>query len=1006
MDPFPLFHLAELDFECSSTTLGNLPAYQLALAPWSTSWEDGLEATLKRTWRRRRERVRAQINAKAPMGVQVPEAERNGELFPKFELIALDFDLSKGEAALEGLTSAQLATVRFHPAATPDLVLAAEDIFFDRRERDFAAGLSLQSSASPATTAAAPSLPPSAPVVAPAAPLPPAPSPTEAPAPVAAPPAAVPAPPARPLPVPPVAPQQVAPAPAPALAPVPSTSAPTPAPGSPLAFGLPAASTSTEVAAPAPPATVQPTAETPAKPKSRLPSSVLRSAHVQPEAAVPVQPKKEDEGKDCEREREKERPVDREMTPGTRQREKEREEYKRSKSVNGRAEERGRRERIDNDVSREEPPPLSGPPAASLPSRPSVSQRSGTPPPQMPDPDADVPMAVVSSLFIVFLRHFAGVLTPADLETFIHSLPLKMPIRPCGIKVSSKPNVDRNPDQAPMVTIAFVAFRTKAEAEELSRRANDVTWNGRIIITSGGGGASGKRTSASAGSLRLNVDIFPAEQWRWRDLAPDFVRECFDREMARFAARHAGMEGRPPPPPPPGPLAARHGGPGPPAGAVGASSLSSQAEPLPQHLADALFALYTTNLPESATLAECRDFFDQCDGLVGLALTAPEHARGGMYRSVWLAFSDKQARDRAKHQLYGSRYPGSNMKLWVEHAEHASAKNGSGEMSRDFRRLHASEYQQVHGSLQPQSPQLAPANRIDQSANQQGRIFGSSVQPAAFGVPQTAFTPVPMPSYPSPAPSTILAQQQHQIEAYSPMQPGLGPLVPRPQAAFIGGSAQPTVWRQAGADAGAQSQASSSQQFGFAPSQDETASSSAKLAGINPARLAMLQAALNEREGVTSSPVNSGERLDAAEEKKLVEETTRNAWGARRSQAASDEAIEADQQHRVSDGPQEQSAAPEASAPAVSAPPPSNSPPRTLTVKGLASSALFGNGSSPPKPASPLPSAASTTSALAHIPSLSGTSTKIPLKVLSILPASTAAVTAGASRSVFDESVA
>ncbi|BGP00509.1 hypothetical protein NBRC10513v2_006313 [Rhodotorula toruloides] len=1072
------------------------------------------------------------------MGVQVPEAERNGELFPKFELIALDFDLSKGEAALEGLTSAQLATVRFHPAATPDLVLAAEDIFFDRRERDFAAGLSLQSSASPATTAAAPSLPPSAPVVAPAAPLPPAPSPTEAPAPVAAPPAAVPAPPARPLPVPPVAPQQVAPAPAPALAPVPSTSAPTPAPGSPLAFGLPAASTSTEVAAPAPPATVQPTAETPAKPKSRLPSSVLRSAHVQPEAAVPVQPKKEDEGKDCEREREKERPVDREMTPGTRQREKEREEYKRSKSVNGRAEERGRREslrersrsrsrerarptsrdrasddrererdrerqrardrerererdrekerdrersrrtrssrsrsparpsrrersrsrspgrssrrersrsrsrdrrprsradaesptsqrkrppsparsdlslrssirrRIDNDVSREEPPPLSGPPAASLPSRPSVSQRSGTPPPQMPDPDADVPMAVVSSLFIVFLRHFAGVLTPADLETFIHSLPLKMPIRPCGIKVSSKPNVDRNPDQAPMVTIAFVAFRTKAEAEELSRRANDVTWNGRIIITSGGGGASGKRTSASAGSLRLNVDIFPAEQWRWRDLAPDFVRECFDREMARFAARHAGMEGRPPPPPPPGPLAARHGGPGPPAGAVGASSLSSQAEPLPQHLADALFALYTTNLPESATLAECRDFFDQCDGLVGLALTAPEHARGGMYRSVWLAFSDKQARDRAKHQLYGSRYPGSNMKLWVEHAEHASAKNGSahtwtwGEMSRDFRRLHASEYQQVHGSLQPQSPQLAPANRIDQSANQQGRIFGSSVQPAAFGVPQTAFTPVPMPSYPSPAPSTILAQQQHQIEAYSPMQPGLGPLVPRPQAAFIGGSAQPTVWRQAGADAGAQSQASSSQQFGFAPSQDETASSSAKLAGINPARLAMLQAALNEREGVTSSPVNSGERLDAAEEKKLVEETTRNAWGARRSQAASDEAIEADQQHRVSDGPQEQSAAPEASAPAVSAPPPSNSPPRTLTVKGLASSALFGNGSSPPKPASPLPSAASTTSALAHIPSLSGTSTKIPLKVLSILPASTAAVTAGASRSV------
>jgi hypothetical protein len=115
----------------------------------------------------------------------------------------------------------------------------------------------------------------------------------------------------------------------------------------------------------------------------------------------------------------------------------------------------------------------------------------------MPDPDADVPMAIASSLFTVFLRHFAGVLTPADLETFIHSLPLKMHIRPCGIKVSSKPNVDRSPGQAPMVTIAFVAFRTKAEAEELSRRANDVSWNGRVIITSGGGAATGKRTSAS-----------------------------------------------------------------------------------------------------------------------------------------------------------------------------------------------------------------------------------------------------------------------------------------------------------------------------------------------------------------------------------------------------------------------------------------------------------------------------------------------------------------------------
>ena len=36
-DPFPLLHLADLDFALSSSSLADLAAYQLALAPWSTS---------------------------------------------------------------------------------------------------------------------------------------------------------------------------------------------------------------------------------------------------------------------------------------------------------------------------------------------------------------------------------------------------------------------------------------------------------------------------------------------------------------------------------------------------------------------------------------------------------------------------------------------------------------------------------------------------------------------------------------------------------------------------------------------------------------------------------------------------------------------------------------------------------------------------------------------------------------------------------------------------------
>jgi len=34
-DPFPLFHLANLDFTASNSTIPDLPSYQLALAPWS-----------------------------------------------------------------------------------------------------------------------------------------------------------------------------------------------------------------------------------------------------------------------------------------------------------------------------------------------------------------------------------------------------------------------------------------------------------------------------------------------------------------------------------------------------------------------------------------------------------------------------------------------------------------------------------------------------------------------------------------------------------------------------------------------------------------------------------------------------------------------------------------------------------------------------------------------------------------------------------------------------------
>ena len=125
-DPLPLIHLANLDFDCSPKATPDLPSYQLALAPLSIdckwarrSWihprvadsprwptkDESSEPTLKRTFRRRRERARAQIAARAPMGIFSSSEDRKKDQFPHFETIYLNFALDN----LEALTSAQLA---------------------------------------------------------------------------------------------------------------------------------------------------------------------------------------------------------------------------------------------------------------------------------------------------------------------------------------------------------------------------------------------------------------------------------------------------------------------------------------------------------------------------------------------------------------------------------------------------------------------------------------------------------------------------------------------------------------------------------------------------------------------------------------------------------------------------------------------------------------------------------------------------------------------------------
>ncbi|GAA5843287.1 hypothetical protein JCM9279_002051 [Rhodotorula babjevae] len=386
-DPFPLLHLADLSFDISSpASLADLAAYQLAFAPWSASWDDSMAAALKRTWRRRREKARPLITAREPMGIHAPLELQQQEQFPRFECVDLAFDLDPTNDDLDHLSSAQLAAVQFHPAATKDLVMAAEDVFFTRRERDFAAGLSLppfppsastsSSSCAPAPVTAAP-----APASGPHAPTPPATSPatptgtdpTLAPLPARAPTASR-------LPPRTAAPPPLPPAPSNSMGAPPRAGA---AATATLAASSSASSSSSRIPAfarppvPAPALVAQPqqsSSSSASASGSRVPASASSArdgaAHTgerERDRARDEEPRRDrerDREHDARRERSRERDYDasrshdrasssrrserereRSLSPGTAQRERERAEYKAAKAARAREDEERERER-------------------------------------------------------------------------------------------------------------------------------------------------------------------------------------------------------------------------------------------------------------------------------------------------------------------------------------------------------------------------------------------------------------------------------------------------------------------------------------------------------------------------------------------------------------------------------------------------------------------------------------------------------------------------------------
>ncbi|GAA6022239.1 hypothetical protein JCM8202_001989 [Rhodotorula sphaerocarpa] len=894
-DPFPLFHLSDLDFDVSAEAIPVLPAYQLAFAPWSTAWSEALEPALKRTWRRKRERSRVQINNKVPCGVFASDDDRKKEpLFPKFELIPLDFDLSAGEA-LPHLTSAQLAVVQFHPNGIKDLTLAAEDIFFSRRERDFAAGLSLPQNGEP--------LPASVPVPVPA----PEPEPVAAPA--IPPPAAAAAPPSAP------AANSVAPV---AAAPVAASVTPT----------AQAGSTNQERAA------------------AKAPSARSRSTSRSRDASH------RDRGRDrdCERERERARDRDGERDRdrarswrSSRERDRDgdadsrRSERRRSRSRSlergsgsrrsGRHHSRSRspdRATLSRRLAEEKQLSLArgsrasdaslstshrkrGPsPTPSDPRlRDSVRRRiedekqshtSGpssrqTPPPSMPMPNEELPRDIFFSLKTCFLRRFPGTLSAGDVDAWVRSTVAATTgasVHPVGIKMTSRANQDKTPHQDPRVTLAFVTFQDEAEARQVIDAADKKHYGNRVILANG---------------IR---DIPERRTWRWSDFTPDFVEEQYRQRLEQYEARGAALQGAPGsyshaslpsrpfmvPSAQQFPIEMQNGGAAsssysaaPAAGADPAIRLSE----LPDHLVSRLSVLYVTNVPTTVTLSEARTFFDDCDKIVGMALDPPDDPRADM-ATVWIAFEASADRQKATQRLHNARFPGSPKKFWFESAEGRARKTGEGHiwiwqnMSRDYRQRHGGPG--TSSSQGPGSPAgfrtAMPPHFLAQAGYGDYRspmpIARSGHMPEVAPYETMPMLPpgngsgyaIPMSSAPAyeAFPQGPMAGASE--KAYSPTQPHMNLL----RSFFLGMSppapAPPSY---------------SMSQAGPAGAVPVTTTIHTAAAGnINPERLAILQASLEAAgysPGAAGSSV-SDPRPDAATEKQQAEEAARLAWSSRR----------------------------------------------------------------------------------------------------------------------------
>lgn len=106
----------------------------------------------------------------------------------------------------------------------------------------------------------------------------------------------------------------------------------------------------------------------------------------------------------------------------------------------------------------------------------------------MPMPNEELPRDIFFSLKTCFLRHIPGTLSAGDVDAWVGSTVAATTgasVHPVGIKVTSRANQDKTPNQDPRVTLAFVTFQDEAEARQVIDAADNKHYGNRVILASG-----------------------------------------------------------------------------------------------------------------------------------------------------------------------------------------------------------------------------------------------------------------------------------------------------------------------------------------------------------------------------------------------------------------------------------------------------------------------------------------------------------------------------------------